>query len=181
MSRISIPPLEAAAEASKPILNSVQKQFGVVPNMFRILGVSSLALEAYSSHSKTLSKAIDIKTRERIALAVAQVNGCDYCLSAHTYLGTNLAGLNHDEVMLNRTGSSHDTKADAAVRFATNLTRQRGHVDEADVFDLRAAGYSDSELIEIIALVAENCFTNFLNSALQTDIDFPTVLAVEAA
>ena len=121
MSRISIPPLEAAAEASKPILNSVQKQFGVVPNMFRILGVSSLALEAYSSHSKTLSKAIDIKTRERIALAVAQVNGCDYCLSAHTYLGKHLARLDDAEMCANRNGASNDPKADAAVRFAAKL------------------------------------------------------------
>jgi alkylhydroperoxidase family enzyme len=90
LSRIAIPSLDAAPEASKPTLDAVHKQLGTVPNLFRLIGNSPTILTAFASFQGALSKTLDVKTRERIALAVAQVNGCDYCLSAHTYLGLNL-------------------------------------------------------------------------------------------
>ena len=82
MSRISIPTLDAAPEGSRATLDAVHKQLGVVPNLFRLIGNSPTALTAYTGFQSALSKTLDVKTRERIALAVAQVNGCDYCLSA---------------------------------------------------------------------------------------------------
>jgi uncharacterized peroxidase-related enzyme len=181
MSRLPIPTVDSAPEASKPILEAVHKQLGVVPNLFRLIGTSPTALGAFASFQGALSKSLDLKTRERIALAVAQVNGCDYCLSAHSYLGLNLAKIGPEEIALNRRGASGDAKANAAVHFAAKVTSQRGHVSDADIAAVRAAGFSDAQVVEIIALVAENTFTNYLNEVAKTDIDFPVVLAKDAA
>jgi uncharacterized peroxidase-related enzyme len=179
MSRIPVPALDAAPEGSKATLDAIHKQLGVVPNLFRLLGNSPVALTAYTGLQGTLSKTLDVKTRERIALAVAQVNGCDYCLSAHTYLGINLAKISPEEIALNRKGASGDPKANAAVQFATKVAQERGHVSDADIKAVRDAGYTDAQLVEIVALVAENSFTNYLNEVARTEIDFPVVRATD--
>jgi uncharacterized peroxidase-related enzyme len=180
MSRIVIPTTDASPAASQPILAAVGKQLGVVPNLFRLVGLSPAALQGMTSLSGALAKALDVKTRERIALAVAQVNGCDYCLSAHSYLGLNLAKIDAAEIALNRQGASSDPKADAAVRFAASVARSRGKVATAEIDAVRAAGFSDAQVIEIVAVVAENFLTNLINNVAGTDIDFPVVLT-EAA
>ena len=181
MARITIPTRDDAPAASQPVLDAVHKQLGVVPNMFRLIASSPAALQGFAANNAALAKTLDVKTRERIALAVAQVNGCGYCLSAHTYLGLNLAKLSPDEVALNRSGASADAKADAAVRFAAKVVRERGQVTDADVRAVRAAGYSEGEIVEIVAVVAENIFTNLLNLVADTEIDFPVVDVAEAA
>jgi uncharacterized peroxidase-related enzyme len=181
MSRLAIPARDDVPEASRPILDAVHRQLGVVPNMFRVIAKSPGALTAFTSFSGALVKTLDVKTRERIALAVAAANGCDYCLSAHSYLGLNLAKLGAEEIALNRKGASGDRKADAAVRFAAKVVRERGHVSDADIEEVREAGFDDGHIVEIIAVVAENVFTNYLNVVAETDIDFPVVRAAEAA
>jgi uncharacterized peroxidase-related enzyme len=177
MSRLSILARNDVPEASKPILDAVEKQLGVVPNMFRLFATSPAALAGLTSLSGALKKTLDVKTRERIALAVAQVNGCNYCLSAHTYLGLNVAMISPEEIALNRGGSSGDPKADAAVRFATKIAETRGHVSDAVVAAVRRAGYTEAQVIEIASLVAENFLTNIVNVVARTDIDFPVVEA----
>src|SRR6201996_8210472 len=132
MSRLVIPARDDVPETSKPILDAVHKQLGVVPNMFRLIAQSPAALQGFAANNAALTKTLDVKTRERIALAVAQVNGCDYCLSAHSYLGPNLAKITPDEVARNRKGESGDAKANAAVHFAAKVVRDRGHVSNAD-------------------------------------------------
>lgn len=140
MSRITTPAtIEASPTASQPLLEAVKKQFGLVPNLFRVVGNSPAALEGYLGLNGALGKGkIDPKTRERIALAVAEINGCDYCLSAHSYMGANLAKLDEAEILANRRGISGDAKADAAVRFAASVTKARGHVSNGDVEAVRA-------------------------------------------
>src|SRR5271165_2642798 len=179
MSRIAIPSRDDAPEGSRPILDAVNKQLGTVPNLFRLVALSPAALAGMTGLSGALTKALDVKTRERIALAVAQVDGCDYCLSAHTYLGLNLAKLSPEEIARNRQGASGDAKADAAVRFASKVAESRGHVSDADLAAVRAAGFTDAQVIEIVGLVVENVFTNFVNEVAKTDIDFPVVRAAE--
>jgi uncharacterized peroxidase-related enzyme len=182
MSRIPTPTPEQAPAATQPLLAAVQKQLGVVPNLFRVVANSPAALEAYLGFSGALGKgALPAATRERIALAIAEVNGCDYCLSAHTYLASHRAKLDDAEITANRNGASNDVKADVAVRFAVKLLRERGRVTEADIAALKGAGYGDAELVEIIAHVALNVFTNTVNVALDTEIDFPRVTARNAA
>jgi len=179
MSHITIPTLDASPAASKPTLNAIHKQLGTVPNFFRLLGNSPTALSAFTGFQSALTKSLDLKTRERIAIAVAQENGCNYCLSAHTYLGLNLARISPEEIALNRSGSSLDARASAAVHFAQTVARERGHIDEAEINRVREAGYTDAEIIEIVALVVENTFSNYLNEVAQTDIDFPEVQSTE--
>jgi AhpD family alkylhydroperoxidase len=125
LSRLIIPARDEVPEASKPILDAVHKQLGTVPNMFRLIAQSPAVLQGYVANNGALARALDVKTRERIALAVAQVNGCDDCLSAHSYLGLNLAKLGPEEVALNRKGKSGDAKANEAVRFAIKVARAR--------------------------------------------------------
>jgi uncharacterized peroxidase-related enzyme len=181
MSRLVIPTGDDVPEASRPVLDAVQQQLGVVPNMFRLIAQSPAALQGFTANNGALAKTLDVKTRERIALAVAQVNGCDYCLSAHTYLGLNLAKITPEEIALNRKGESGDPKANAAVRFAAKIVRDRGQVGAADLQGVRDAGFSDAAIIEILAVTAENIFTNLLNIVADTDIDFPVVHATELA
>jgi uncharacterized peroxidase-related enzyme len=177
MSRITTPnSIEASPASSRPMLEAVKKQLGVAPNLFRMVANSPAALEGYLDLSSALGKgALPAATRERIALAVAEVNACSYCLSAHTYLGKNVAKLDDAEMTANRNGSSNDPKADAAVRFSTKVAKLRGHVGDEDIAAVKAAGYDEAEIIEIVMHVALNTWTNYINEVAQTEIDFPVV------
>lgn len=183
MSRLSIPAsIEAAPAASQPMLQAVKKQFGVVPNLFRLVANSAAALEGYLGLSAALGKGkLPPQTRERIALAVAEANGCDYCLSAHTYIGRNLAKLDDSEMTANRSGASNDPTADAAVRFAVKVVRERGRVSDADIQTVKSAGYDDAQVIEIVQHVALNTWTNYINLVAETEIDFPIITTRKAA
>ena len=182
MPRISAPATVAdAPAAAQPLLEAVNRQLGVVPNLFRTVALSPAALEGYLGMMGALSKGtLPAATRERIALAVAQINGCDYCLSAHTYLGKTVAKLDDAEMTANRHGASNDPKADAAVRFGATVARNRGHIADNDMASVRAAGYDDAQIIEIVQHVALNAWTNYLNSVASTEIDFPVVSAAAA-
>ncbi|SLN34440.1 Carboxymuconolactone decarboxylase family protein [Roseivivax jejudonensis] len=179
MTRISLPDtIDDAPSASRPSLDGVRKTLGSVPNLFRLTANSPAALEGYLGLSGALGNgALDAATRERIALAVAQINGCAYCLAAHSYVGAHVAKLSAAEIAANRNGGSTDARADAAVRFATALVDARGRVGPAAVEAVKAAGYSDAEIVEIVAHVALNTLTNYLNEAFDTPIDFPAVSA----
>jgi uncharacterized peroxidase-related enzyme len=168
--------IEASPAAAQPLLQAVNKMLGVTPNLFRVVANSPAALEGYLGLNGALGKgSLDARTRERIALAVAEINGCDYCLSAHTYLGENLAKLDAAEMAANREGGSRDATADAAVRFAAKVVRARGHVTDADVQTVKDAGYTDGQVIEIVLHVALNTLTNYVNEVAKTEIDFPVV------
>lgn len=177
MSRIHTPAsLEASPAESQPLLAAVKQQLGVVPNLFRVVGNSPAALAGYLGLNGSLAQGqLDARTRERIALAVAEINGCDYCLSAHTYLGKHAAKLDDAEMAANREGGSTDPKADAAVRFAVKVVRERGHVGDADVQAVKDAGYDDGQVVEIVLHVALNTLTNYVNEVAKTAIDFPVV------
>ncbi len=183
MTRTTIPAdVQAAPAASRPMLAAVQAQLGSAPNVFRLVSLSPAALQGYTGLLGALgSGALPQATHERIALAVAEVNGCSYCLSAHTYLGRTFAKLDDAEMTANRSGASNDPKADAAVRFAVKVARLRGHVTEQDLSTVKLAGYSDAQVIEIVQHVALNTWTNYVNEVFNTDIDFPVVSARAAA
>jgi len=181
MSRIATPAsIEAAPAAARPTLLAVEKMLGKAPNLFRMVANSPAALEGHVALIGALGKgALPAQTRARIALAVAEVNGCSYCLSAHTYLG-RLVQLDDAEMTVNRDGGSNDPKANAAVRFATLVARERGNVNDADLRTLKAAGYDDAQIVEIVLHVALNVFTNYVNKIAETEIDFPVVTARQA-
>ena len=175
MSRIpTYATIDSAPEASRPLLAAVGKQLGVVPNIFRMVATSPAALQGYVGLLGALGGgALPAATHERIALAVAEANGCEYCVSAHTYLGKHVARLDAAEMDANRVGTSNDPKAAAAVRFAIKVLQLRGHVSDDDVKAVRNAGYDDAQIVEIVQHVALNVWTNFVNSVAETAIDFP--------
>jgi uncharacterized peroxidase-related enzyme len=181
MSRLTVPSRDQAPADSQPLLDGVFKKFGVIPNLFRVFAQSPAALGALLGLVGANAKMLDAKTRERIAIAVAQANGCDYCLSAHTYIGTKLAKITPEDAALNRKGGSTDAKAAAAVGFAAKVAELRGKVGDDDIAAVKAAGYSEAQIVEIVALVAENVMTNYLNNVADTDIDFPVVQTAAAA
>lgn len=176
MSRLSIPAVADAPAASQPLLAAVQKKLGAVPNLMKLLGQSPAALEGYLSLSGALDKGLlDAKLRESLALAVAEHNGCDYCLAAHSYIGKNLVKLSDDEIAQARAGRAVNARAQAALVFAQLVVSERGRVQDADIAALRAAGFSDAETVEIVLHVALNVLTNYVNNVAHTDVDFPRV------
>jgi uncharacterized peroxidase-related enzyme len=177
MSRIPTPASIAdAPQASRASLEAVSNLLGSVPNLFRIVANSPQTLEGYLGLNGALGKGLlNAQTRERIALAVAEVNGCSYCLAAHQYLGSNLAKLSAADIEANRRGTSGDEKAAVAVSFAVKIANNRGKVSDSDVEVVRAAGNSDAEIVEIVGHVALNTLTNYINEVLGTEIDFPAV------
>lgn len=182
MSRIPTPAtIDTAPEASRPLLEQVKKQLGSAPNMFRLEAQSPAALEGHLGLSGALAKGrLPAATRERIALAIAEFNGCGYCLSAHTYVAGNLVKLPPEEIAANRAGGSTDAKANAAVVFARKVAELRGHVADADLAAVRAAGYDEAQIVEIVQHVALNVWTNYLNEVARTEIDFPVADGVAA-
>jgi uncharacterized peroxidase-related enzyme len=175
MSRIPAVDPKTATGPARPLLDAVQAQLGVTPNFIRVLAQSPKALEGFLGlYGAAGGFSLGKPTQERIALAVAEGNACEYCVSAHTAIGRG-AGLTNDEMLLNRKGTSADHAQAAAVAFARALNDNVGEVTQAEIDAARAAGLGDAQLVEIIALVAMNVFTNLVGKATQVDIDFPKV------
>jgi len=165
----------SASGRTKEVLDQVHKKFGMVPNVIRGLANSPAAAQAYLNLGDALSHGLlPAKVREQIALVVAQSNGCQYCLSAHSAVGKML-GLQDKEIADSREARSSDTKTKTILSFARTLVEERGNVDDADLHDVRAAGVSDGEIAEIVANVAQNILTNYFNHVAETEIDFPQV------
>jgi len=95
--------------------------------------------------------------------------------------GRNLAKLDDAEIAANRNGASKDVRADAAVRFAAKVATLRGHVTNEDFEAVKAAGYTDAQIVEIVQHVALNTWTNYINTVGQTEIDFPAAAPRKAA
>ena len=181
MARIAVIDPQTATGETKQLLDAVQSDLGIVPNFIRALANSPAALNAFLGiHGIAGAGVLDPKTRERIALAVAEQNACQYCVSAHTAIGRK-AGLDNFEILANRAGRSSDAKAEAALTFARALVEHMGQVSKAEFDAVRAAGHTDGEIIEIITHVAMNIFTNLLGKATQVEIDFPKVDLNDAA
>lgn len=176
-----IPAVDPATTGkARALLDGVQQSLGVTPNLYRTVAQSPAALEGVLGLTKALAAGrLGARVREQLALAVAQANACDYCLSAHTTLGKGVK-LSDEELALAREGRSSDPRADAALRFAAVVLARRGSIDDADIAEARRAGLDDGQLVEIVAHVALNVFTNYFNKVADTEIDFPVVRADEA-
>jgi len=175
MSRVTVPTRDQIPEASHAIYDQLQKSLGGrVPNMFSVLSNSPHALEGVVSLQRALARTLTARTRHLISLAVSQVNGCHYCLSVHTFTSTR-SRMTPEEIMNGRRGLASDPKEHAAAAFAKKLVELRGKVSEDDIGSLRAVGYSDAEILEIISLSAQFLLTNFINNAFDMEIDFPPV------
>src|SRR4051794_8722259 len=170
----TLTPDQVPAE-SKPTLDAFTKNIGFTPNMMAAFAQSPIAFNAWATLLGSLSKALDVKTRDSIGLAVSEVNGCNYCLAVHSFTAERMARLPGDDIVLARKGHATDRKRDAAVQFARKVIESRGHVSDADLKAVRDAGHSDANIIEIVALVAMYSLTNFFNNVFDPEKDFPAV------
>jgi len=181
MSRINTITSETANSDQKNLLESIKGQMGMVPNFLAVMAQSPDALKSFLGlHGIASSGTLEPQTRERIALVIAEGNACEYCVAAHTAIGRK-AGLTTGEIDANRSGTSQDAKAAAAVTFASKLNEHHGDLTGAEFEAVRAAGYSDAEIVEIITHVGMNFLTNLIGKSLQVDIDFPKVELLKAA
>lgn len=175
MARINVVTHETASAEQKALFDAIQSQLGIVPNFLKVFANSPEALKAFLGlHGIANGGSLDPQTRERIALALAQQNACEYCLSAHTAIGRK-AGLTGAEIEANRAGTSQDAKAAAAVKFARAINDHTGDVTNAELADVRSAGYSEADIVEIITHVGMNILTNLIGRASRVEIDFPKV------
>lgn len=147
-------------------------------NIFKTMAASPAALDAYLGLSGALNKtSLSAKEREAIQLALGQANDCGYCVAAHTVIGT-MSGMTADQTLEARRGRMADPKMGALVRFALALNEKRGHVDDADIAAIRAAGYNDGHIAEAVACTALAIYTNWFNHVAQTPTDFPAAPAL---
>lgn len=182
MTRLKALSPEEASGKTKELFDIINSKFGMIPNMMRTMGNSSAFLEGYLNLSGALSGGtLGVKISALIALVVAETNSCNYCLSAHTYLGSNLAKLDTETMEAARLGGAKDARVNAILRFAQTLVVKKGHVNDADVADVKAAGVTEGEVGEIVGHVALNILTNYLNNTANTEIDFPLVESHEVA
>lgn len=181
MNRVPLVDRHATTADRKALLDAVHAAFGATPNMFRAVAHSPAALKSmWSAFGALGGGVIDAQLGEQIAVAVADRNACGYCLAAHTALGRK-AGASAEQMRHAQAGESADPKTQAALRFALKLVDERGQVGDADVAALRTAGFGDEEIVEILAHVALNLFTNYVNVALAVPLDFPAVALRRAA
>jgi len=181
MARVNLVDPASANAVVKPTLDQIRGAFGVVPNMFKAVANSPAALQSmWGSFGALGGGTIGAKLGEHIAVAVADRNDCNYCLAAHTVLGQK-AGASAAEMAEAQAGRSADPKAEAALAFALKVVENRAAVTAADVQALRAAGFDDGAIVEILAHVALNLFTNYVNVAFDVPVDFPAVKLSRAA
>lgn len=181
MNRVPLVDRASTSVDRKQLLDQIHGAFGATPNMFRAVANSPAALRSlWGAFGALGSGTIGARLGEQIAVAVANRNACEYCLAAHTLLGKN-AGASAAEMSAAQAGESHDAKTRAALRFALKLVDARGQVSDADVTALRAVGFDDEAIVEILAHVALNLFTNYVNVAFAVPLDFPPVKLRPAA
>jgi len=174
-SRISPVDPDLAEGRARALLGAVKSRLGGVHNMMKTMANAPALLEGYLAFSGALAKGVlPGAVREQLALSVSQANGCEYCVSAHTYLGKH-AGLRPEQIAAAREGVSTDEKTQAALSLAQNLVEHRGDVSDEQLADARQAGLSDAEIAEVVGHVALSTLTNYFNQLARTEVDFPRV------
>jgi uncharacterized peroxidase-related enzyme len=169
----AIPSRDQTPVDSLTSLDGFEKLFGFVPNLFVVMAQSPHALAAFKGLQIPLEKTLNAGMRDRIALAVSEVDGCEYSVRAHSYIGLRFSKLDAAELEMSRYGKSSDPRTEAAVWFAKKVTETRGKVMDTDLKVVRDAGWTDAQIIEIIARAVQFLYANFLNNVFQTEIDFP--------
>ena len=180
MSRLpAINPEHATGQAQR-LLKGVESKLGFAPNLMRTMANSPSVLQGYLDFSGALSKgSLSPKLREQIALAVSEVNDCQYCLAAHSAIGRSV-GLSEEALGDSRRGESPDPKEATVLAFTRNVVTNRGRVSDEEVAKLRKARFSKGDIVELIANISLTLFTNYFNHIAATEVDFPAVLKLEA-
>ena len=177
MSRLSVPNLESDTGPSGQVYAQIKKAIGSVPNTFAAIAAHGpAALKAVlAADTVVAAGTLTRRDQEVIKLVISAAGGCDYCVAAHNHLA-RLAGVKAEVLNQIRDGqSTDDAKRDALVRFVRKLAQSSGTVSDEDFAAIKAAGYSDAQLVEISLAFATTAFTNVFNRINDTEIDFPAV------
>jgi uncharacterized peroxidase-related enzyme len=178
MARLKALNPEETEGKSKELFNAIKGKMGMVPNMMRTMGNSPAVLNGYLGLSTALNSAsLEPKVRELLSLMVANQNGCDYCNSAHSFIGGKI-GLDALALGQARSGSSSDENIQAVLEFAKAVLDTKGNVSDEAIEKFKGAGYGEEQIAEVIASVALSIFTNYFNNAAKTDIDFPKLAPI---
>jgi len=175
MSRITIPAHSEVPSDSRPLLDEVTSQLGFTPNLHRLMSISPAVLSGFICLQRSLGKTLDRSTRDMIAFVVSEANGCHYCLAAHNYTASKPGNASPEDIARYRDGEGIDLPTAAAGDFARQVIDKRGHVTKADIAAVREAGFSDAQILEMVALSVQFTLSNYLNSVAGTEIDFPPI------
>ena len=179
MERITPVNLQTVQGRARELLDAVEKKYGSVPNSFKTMANAPAVLQGFLGLSGTLEGGVlPFETRYQIAIAVSEINGCPYCLSAFTAIGKG-AGMKDETLAICRIAGSTDPKIDAMLKFAAAIVRERGAVTPEDFQKVKSAGCSDEEIQEIVANVALFTFANYINLVIGTEIDFPLIVPMK--
>ena len=180
MSTLPALPRSAVDAVTGAKLDAVQSQLGMLPNMFRVFANAPVALDAYLQLSQLAGRSrLDAGLRERLALAVGQANGCDYCVAAHVAIG-GMVGLSPAQTAQARLAQAENPRDAAALALARRIVESRGHVPVAELEAFKAAGFDDAAILEVLLVVVLNVFTNYTNHLARTELDFPAAAALAA-
>jgi len=180
MQNIAPVEMENTDDVTTATLNAVKEKLGMLPNLFTTLAHSPVALNSYLQQTETLSKGhLSSRQREIVAIAIAQENACEYCLSAHVAIGKGV-GLSDDDIGRARLGKAHDPLDDAVATFATQVVQTRAELSGDAIKAARQAGLDDGLIAEIIANISVNVMTNYMNRIAGTVVDFPVTKLLAA-
>ena len=175
MPRIQPVDLTQPSVDAAPLLDGLNAKLGRVPNIYATMAQAPAVLKGVLTASGTLGEtSLSGALREQIALAVGGANRCDYCAAAHTAIG-KMNGLTDDQTQAALAGSADDGQAQAAITFARAILDREGFVTDEQLAAVKAAGFGDQQIVEIIAVTVFNIFTNYINHIAETEIDFPEV------
>ncbi|MFZ1800068.1 MAG: carboxymuconolactone decarboxylase family protein [Chitinophagaceae bacterium] len=173
MKKLSVLKKELAPPETVQLFNSIERTYGMLPNMYAVIGNSPNALGSYFTYSQAQTNgSFNSKEREAIFLAVSQENGCTYGLSAHTAVAM-MNGFSEPETLQLRAGTIQDKKLNVLTRLARSVTFNRGRADEQLIDEFFEAGFDQKALVDLVAIVIEKSFTNYIGRLSQPEIDFP--------
>jgi AhpD family alkylhydroperoxidase len=172
MTTIQVPTREQVSPANQALFDTLKKGLGMVPNLYATLALSEHALGNYLAFQNAKSS-IQGKAREVVNLVVSQVNGCRYCLAAHTVIG-GMVGFTPEQILeIRRGGASFDAKLDLLAKLVKNIATERGHADPARVQAFFDAGWTPENLVDVIVAIGDKTVTNYLHATTQVPVDFP--------
>ncbi len=180
MQRLHSVNVESAQGKTKELFNKVENAFGVIPNTVKVMANSPAVLESFLNFSSSMSElAIGEKLHNQVKLSTSESNSCDYCTSLLCFVAPT-AGLSTEDILSGRTGYSENEKIQAGLKFAEQILEKKGKLDDEELEAVKQAGFSDEEIVEIVASVVLGCFTNFLNNLADTELDIPKAEPVQA-
>jgi uncharacterized peroxidase-related enzyme len=174
MSTFNVPTRAEVSETNQGIFDHLEKAVGFVPNLYATYAYSNNALKNYLDFANAPSS-LKAKEKEVVNLAVSEVNGCEYCLSAHTAIA-GMNGYSADQILELRAGkATFDSKLDALAQLAKNITENRGNTSQNVLDNFFKAGWTKENLIDTISLVGDKTISNYINNTTQIPVDFPAV------